>query len=233
MNRVDGIIIPSQMTEWYIAAIASRIKNRVFLDFYSETDGYGCVLSNNFPGSYTLTKLLVAAAHMRRGVIGSTSAATGILDRYMGFRKAMPEAPLPYNAAIKDRDANGVYIEIKLQPDAYTAYVYNNDQIAGVAIVRLRDINLKVPCCISIVGSDNENGAVAAGIGVTSLEFNVQDMRATAIDQLIERVESKSYRLRGKRFIDGRVVGRDKAIHSRSSEMTRCRKRRAWRFAAL
>ncbi|MDR1074535.1 MAG: substrate-binding domain-containing protein [Treponema sp.] len=205
-NRVDGLIILGQMTEGYIATIASRIKNCVFLDFYSEADGYDCVVSNNFIGSYNLTKLLIAARHTRIGFIGSTSATTSILDRYMGFCKAMLEAALPYDAAIEDRDGNGVYTEIKLQPDTYTAYVCNNDQIAGIVIARLRSLNLEVPRDISIVGFDNESEAVTAGIGVTSLEVNVQAMCATAIDQLIERIESKSYRLRGKCFIDGRVV---------------------------
>ncbi|MDR0708064.1 MAG: substrate-binding domain-containing protein [Treponema sp.] len=206
MNRVDGLIILGQMAERYIAAVASRINNCIFLDFYSETDGYDCVVSNNFLGSYNLTKLLVAAGHTRIGFIGSTSATTSILDRYMGFCKAMLEASLPYDAAIEDRDGNGVYTEIKLQPDAYTAYVCNNDQIAGIAITRLRELDIEVPRDVSIVGFDNESEAVTAGVGVTSLEVNVQDMCDTAVNLLIERIESKSYRLRGRLFIDGRVV---------------------------
>jgi LacI family transcriptional regulator len=205
-NRIDGLIILGQMTERYIAAIVSRIKNCVFLDFYSETGGYDYVVSNNFLGSYNLTKLLVAAGHTRIGFIGSTSATTSILDRYMGFCKAMLEASLPYDAAIEDRSANGLYTEINLQPDTYTAYVCNNDQIAGIVIARLRYLNLEVPRDISIVGFDNESEAVTSGVGVTSLEVNVEDMCATAVDRLIERIESKTYRPRGKCFIDGRIV---------------------------
>jgi LacI family transcriptional regulator len=205
-NRIDGLIVLGQMTERYIAAVTSRIKNCVFLDFYAETDGYDYIVSNNFLGSYNLTRLLVAAGHTRIGFIGSTSATTSILDRYMGFCKAMLEASLPYDAAIEDRAANGLYTEIKLQPGEYTAYVCNNDQIAGIVIARLKSLNLEVPRDISIVGFDNESEAITFGVGVTSLEVNVQDMCATAVDKLIERIESKSYRPRGKCFIDGRVV---------------------------
>jgi LacI family transcriptional regulator len=205
-NRLDGVIILGQMADPYMHMITSRKKPCVFLDFYSDIGSCDCVAANNFLGSYNLTKLLIAAGHKRVGFIGSTTATTSILDRYLGFCKAMMEAGLSYREAIEDRDGRGSYIKIKLCPEDYTAYVCNNDHIAGIVITQLQGAGLKVPEDMSIVGFDNENELVTAGIGITSLEFNVPGMCELAIKLLIEHVESYDYTVKGKSFIDGRVI---------------------------
>ncbi|MDR0387334.1 MAG: LacI family DNA-binding transcriptional regulator, partial [Treponema sp.] len=205
-KKIDGVIILGQMRDPYIAMITSKISRCVFLDFYSEIGSRDCVASNNFLGSYNLTKLLITAGHKKIGFIGSTAATTSILDRYLGFCKAMMEAGLPYEAAIEDRNAKGIYIDIMLCPEKYTAYVCNNDQIAGIVINRLRISGLEVPKDVSIVGFDNESAVVTAGIGVTSLEVNVTGMCELAVNQLIQQIELPDYVSRGRSFIDGRVV---------------------------
>jgi LacI family transcriptional regulator len=118
----------------------------------------------------------------------------------------MMEAGLPCEAAIEDRDSKGIYIDIMLRPDKYTAYVCNNDQLAGIVITQLRKAGLEVPKDVSIVGFDNESEVVTAGIGVTSLEFNIDAMCALAVDLLIRHIEQPDYVCRGHSFIDGRVV---------------------------
>ncbi|MDR2176906.1 MAG: substrate-binding domain-containing protein [Treponema sp.] len=205
-SRIDGAIILGQMRDPYLALITSKIERCVFLDFYSDIGFCDCVASNNFLGSYNLTKLLIAAGHKRIGFIGSTGATTSILDRYLGFCKAMMEAGLPRDAAIEDRDDKGFYIEITLRQDDYTAYVCNNDQIAGIVISQLRKSGLEVPKDLSLVGFDNESEVVTAGIGVTSMEFNIPDMSERAVSLLIRHIESPDYVPRGRSFIDGRVV---------------------------
>jgi LacI family transcriptional regulator len=205
-KRIDGVIVLGQMGDPYIAMITSTTARCVFLDFYSGIGSCDCVASNNFLGSYKLTSLLIAAGHKNIGFIGSTAATTSILDRYLGFCKAMMEAGLPRETAIEDRDGRGIYIDIMLCPDKYTAYVCNNDQIAGTVINQLRRLGLNVPEDISIVGFDNESEVVTAGVGVTSLEFNMEAMCRMAIDLLIQHIEVPDYVCRGHSFIDGRVV---------------------------
>jgi LacI family transcriptional regulator len=205
-NRIDGIIVLGQMSEPYMDMLTSGITPCVFLDFYSDIGSCDCVAANSYLGSYNLTKLLIAEGHKKIGFIGSTSATTSILDRYLGFCKAMMEAGLPYGAAIEDRDEKGVYIDIQLCPENYTAYVCNNDQIAGIVITQLAKKGLRIPADISIVGFDNESELITAGVGVTSVEFNVLDMADLAIKLLIQRIESPDYKPKGRSFIDGRVI---------------------------
>jgi LacI family transcriptional regulator len=206
-NKIDGLVLLGQFPNAYLSAITATIRQCVFLDFYSDIGQCDCVASNTFLGSYNLTKLLISAGHKKIAFVGSISATTSIIDRYMGYCKAMLEAGLPYDAAIDDRDNRGVYLtEIQLKPGSYTAYVCNNDQIAGNVIRQLRRAGLAVPADISLVGFDNESEAVTDGIGITSLEVNIDSMCEKCIDTLIQHIESEEYGPPGISFIDGKIV---------------------------
>jgi LacI family transcriptional regulator len=207
-NKVDGFIVLGQLVAPYLAKLTNSGLKCVFLDFYSEIGGCDCIASNNFLGAYSLTKLLIEAGHKKIAFIGSITATTSILDRYMGFCKVMLEANLPYSKAIEDRDASGIYAEISLSGD-YTAYVCNNDRLAGHVINQLRREGKSVPQDVSIVGFDNESTDVTGGIGVTSLEINISSMCSDAVNLLIQNIENTGYALRGKSFIDGKVIIKD------------------------
>jgi LacI family transcriptional regulator len=207
-NKVDGLILLGQFPDPYLAMIAAKVKRLVFLDFYSDIGSCDCVASNNFLGSYTLAKLLIDVGHTRIAFVGSSSATTSILDRYMGFCKAMLEMGLPYEPAIDDRDEHGRYVDFDLRVGEFTAYICNNDQVASIAITRLRKLGLEVPDDVSIVGFDNESELLTAGLGVTSLDVNVQAMSRTAVATLIEHIEHNEYQPRGVTFIDGKVVAK-------------------------
>jgi LacI family transcriptional regulator len=205
-RKVDGLILLGQFSQFYLEMMTKKMPCCVFLDFYSEIDEVDCVASNNFLGSYNLTKLLIDAGHQKIAFIGSTSATTSILDRYMGFCKAMLEAGLPYDNAIEDRNERGYSTDIPLHLEKYTAYVCNNDQLAGDVIRQLRECAVLVPDDISIVGFDNASAATTAGVGVTSLEVNTAAMCNLALSFLIQHIEDEHYTPHGRSFIDGTVV---------------------------
>lgn len=206
-NKVDGVIVLGELSAAYLTMLTSLDVKCIFLDFYSKIGGCDCIASNNFLGAYTLTKLLIDAGHTKIAFIGST-VTTSILDRYMGFCKAVVEANLPYEKAIEDRDASSHYTEFVLNP-AYTAYVCNNDRLAGHVIHQLHRLGKSVPLDVSIVGFDNESEDLTGGIGVTSLEINIFAMCALAVNQIIQNIEDPAYIPHGQSFIDGKVIGKD------------------------
>lgn len=205
-NKVDGIILLGQLNDAYLTMITNKNPRCIFLDFYSDIGKRDCIASNNFLGSYNITKLLISAGHRKIAFIGSTSATTSILDRYMGFCKAMLESNLSYDNAIPDRDGNGLYEEIALDEGVYTAYVCNNDRLAGRIIRQLTSQGIQVPRDVSIASFDNESSAVTGGIGVTSLEVNIPAMCESAVQSLTQYIEKPEYQGRGRIFIDGRIA---------------------------
>jgi LacI family transcriptional regulator len=208
-NKVDGIILLGQLSNEYLTRLTSKTIPCVFLDFYSEIGKCDSVALNNFLGSYNLVKLLIASGHTKIGFIGSTSATISILDRYMGYCKAMMEAGLSCDPAIEDRDTQGKYMKVELNVDMYTACVCNNDHLAGFIIRDLVSRGFKVPDDISIVGFDNEPETVTEGIGVTSLEVDIKSMCESAINLLISHMENKDYTPKGCSFIEGKIIIKD------------------------
>jgi LacI family transcriptional regulator len=207
-NKVDGFIVLGQLAVPYLTMLTNSGTKCVFLDFYSEIGGCDCVASNNFLGAYSLTRLLIEAGHQKIAFIGSIAATTSILDRYMGFCKVMVEANLSYGKAIEDRDESGIHTEVNLSAD-YTAYVCNNDRLAGHVINQLRREGKAVPGDISIVSFDNENVDVTGGIGVTSLKINVSSMCSLAVNFLVQNIENAGYTPHGQSFVDGKVIIKD------------------------
>jgi LacI family transcriptional regulator len=205
-NKADGFILLGQFPDNYLSMITKKTRKCVFLDFYSDIGRCDCVTSNNFLGSYNLTKLLIEAGHKRIGFIGSVWATTSILDRYMGFCKAMLEAGLPYGSAIEDRDKIGAFINVDLKPGDFTAYVCNSDQVSGIVINRLRGLGCEIPRDISIVSFDNDNEQITDGLRVTSLEVNVDAMCEAAVNLLRGNIETADYRGRGRVFFDGKII---------------------------
>ena len=206
-NKVDGVIVLGELSAAYLTMLTGLGVKCIFLDFYSKTGGCDCIASNNFLGAYTLTRLLIDAGHTKIAFIGSPSATTSILDRYMGFCKAVVEANLPYEKAIEDRDSSSHYTEFVLDPE-YTAYVCNNDRLAGHVIHQLHRLGKSVPRDVSIVGFDNECEDLTGGIGVTSLEINISAMCALAVNQIIKNIEDPDYIPHGQSFIDGKVISK-------------------------
>jgi LacI family transcriptional regulator len=206
-GKVDGVIVLGQLSDQYLAMLTSKISSCVFLDFYSEIGKCDCISSNNFLASYKLTRLLIDRGHRKIAYIGSTSATTSIMDRYLGFCKAMLESGLPHNNAIEDRNGLGLsFSELKLDPGNFTAYVCNNDKLAGKVIHQLEHLNLKVPEDISIVGFDNAEASITADIDVTSVEMNVRAMCESAINCVIRYIEDETYKPHGMLFIEAKLV---------------------------
>jgi LacI family transcriptional regulator len=206
-GKVDGVIVLGQLSDQYLTTFTSKVSNCVFLDFYSEIGKCDCISSNNFLASYKLTKLLIDRGHRKIAYIGSTSATTSIMDRYLGFCKAMMESALPYNDAIEDRDKLGrSFSEFKLEPGNFTAYVCNNDRLAGKVIHQLDRLNLKVPGDISVVGFDNADATITADVEVTSVEMNVHAMCESAVNSVIRHIEDETYKPHGMVFIEAKLV---------------------------
>jgi LacI family transcriptional regulator len=204
-NKVDGLILLGQMSEDYLTMIHKRAGCAVFLDFYSDLEGSDCIASNNFLASYKLTKLLIDQGHRKIAFLGASSVTTSTLDRYMGFCKAMIEKGLPYDEGIPGQDSRG-YSNISLDLSKYTAYVCNNDLLAGLVIRQIRQKSMKVPGDISVVGFDNADPAITDDVGVTSVETNIDVMCKTAVNAIIKHIEHENYTPQGKVFIEAKII---------------------------
>lgn len=215
-NKVDGIIILGQMNQSYIEKIILMGIPYVFLDFSEDHFEADTIVSDNFFGVYELTNHLISLGHKKIGFIGNKNATSSIMDRYIGYYKAMLQNKLDIKEEwiIDDRDERGKFYELKLPTPMPTAFVCNCDEIAYNLILLLKKQGYRVPEDISVVGYDNYLYATLSDPGITTVEVNVEAMSDAAIDFIMKRMKNpaKEY---GRKVISGRIIYRDSTMKAK------------------
>ena len=94
-RHVDGLILLGQPSKEYYRMLSGKGTPLVFLDFYDEQGSADAVVSDNTYGCYRLTSHLIKNGHRTIGFVGSVQATSSIMDRYLGYYRAMLLHDLP------------------------------------------------------------------------------------------------------------------------------------------
>lgn len=209
-HKVDGIIMMGQMSQAYINMIRDIGVPLIFMDFELEDMKVDSIISDGVYGACRMTRYLIHEGHKKIGYIGSYSATSSIMDRYMGFCKAMLQAGLPVRQewVLPDRDEDGVYVEPSFPKEMPTAFVCNCDEVAFHVITKLKKLGYKIPGDISIVGFDNYIYAELSSPKVTTFGVQIDTMVKSAVDTIIHKLNDPGYSA-GRIVVSGDVYVRD------------------------
>ncbi|MCM1180470.1 MAG: LacI family DNA-binding transcriptional regulator [Clostridium sp.] len=209
-HKVDGIIMMGQMSQAYIEKIRETGVPLIFMDFELEDMQVDSIISDGMYGACMMTRYLIAQGHKKIGYIGSYQATSSIMDRYMGFRKAMLQAGIPVREewVIPDRDEDGVYVEPTFPKEMPTAFVCNCDEVAFHVITKLKKLGYKVPGDISVVGFDNYIYAELSLPRITTFGVQTDVMVKSTVDTIIHKLNDPDYSV-GCIVISGEVYVRD------------------------
>lgn len=209
-NKVDGLIILGQMSRKYVEMMEKYKLPFLFLDFYNEDYTADSIIGDSIYGTYVLTNYLIEKGHSDIGFVGTILQTSSILDRYIGFYKALVQNRLPLHPewVIDDRDKKGNFIEFALPGKMPTAFVCNCDEVAYNFIKRLKKEGYMVPEDVSVVGFDNYIYSTLTNPKLTTFESNIDNMAENAVEAIIRKVKDKNYVL-GRKVISGKLVIRD------------------------
>ncbi len=209
-NKVDGIIILGQMSIEYVNLIKCTDMPLILLDFYDELLDVDSIISDSFYGSYKVTNYLLSQGHKNIGFVGNVFSTSSILDRYLGYYKALISNGLEVREdwIIEDRGEDGEYIDFNLPKQLPTAFVCNNDGVAYLFINKLKKLGYKVPKEISVVGFDNDIFANISVPKLTTVEVDIISMSETAVDAMIRKISGDKYAI-GRKVISGKLIIRD------------------------
>ena len=207
-GRVDALILLGQPKKDYLRAITCEKMPIVMLDFYDERACADAVAGDSLYGAYCLTCHLIKEGHRDIGFIGDVRLTSSIMDRYLGFYKAMLSYDLPIRAecVVRDRDASGRLVPFALPAMLPTAFVCNCDRVAVQLIEQLRGMGLRVPQDLSVVGFDDFSAACTPAL--STFQIDREAMVDTAIDLLQERVKGAPAQYR-RVVIGGKAVYRE------------------------
>lgn len=207
-HKVDSIIVMGPIRGDYPNIIKGISQPIVYLDFYDESEDIPSVVTDNVYGTYSLTRYLIEKGHRRIAFVGSIDATPSILDRYLGYYRALLANKIAprEDYLIPDRGDDGLFVDFKLPcKDMPTAFVCNCDDAGYVLMERLRQEGYRIPEDISVVGFDNYTFLNFASPRLTTVEVDVAKMAYKAVDLLVSmmRGEDKS----GSRIVvSGKLV---------------------------
>ena len=209
-DRIDGMIVLGQMSKKYLNMLREFDKPILYMDFYDQDILEDAVISDSVFGSGILTNYLIHKGHKRIAFVGSIRSTSSIMDRYIGYYRAMLAAGLETKKEwlIEDRDEEGDKIELVLPKDMPTAFVCNSDAIAFDLVKHLQKEGYRVPEDISVVGFDNFIYSEMSSPKITTYGVDTDALVRNSIRIILEKLNKPDYSV-GRVLVAGTLIERN------------------------
>ncbi len=209
-RKADGIIFMGNLSPDYLRMAADSGLPCVLLDFHAQDLGLDCVVSGNIEGGCALTEHLLARGRREIGFVGSILSTSSIMDRYLGYQRALRRAGIVPREEwlLEDRDGEGRPIPLSLPEQLPQAFVCNCDEVAYHLVETLKQAGVRVPEEVAVCGYDDYRFATLCQPQLTTYRVDVELMARTAVSRLAAKIrqeESPSIRY----TIPGRLVVRE------------------------
>jgi len=155
------------------------------------------VLAANEDGAFQATSYLLRTGHTQLAAIAGPSHLTNAVERLAGFRRALLQhgltlAPRYIQEGHFDRDSGyrSAMRLLGMQPRP-TAIFASNDLMALGALLAARELGLRCPKDVSIVGFDNLDFVMLTDPPLTTVSQPGYKLGVTAAQLVIERIRGK------------------------------------------
>ena len=208
-NKVDGLIFMGEIDLKYLHAVTACGLPYMLLDFYNEELEADSVTSDNVAGGYRLARHILQSGRRSIGFVGSIHATSSIMDRYLGYTKALLQANLPVQPQwlIEDRNAMGDLIPAVLPERLPEAFLCSCDEVAYNLVEQLKRLGYRVPQDIAVAGYDDFTFAQVSTPQLTTYRVNVADMANMVVGQLVRKIKGKHV-TKGNMVVTGRFIPR-------------------------
>ena len=191
-RRVDGLIYA---TMWHQVGEPPHELDEipsVLLDNRSSDPGDSWVVPDEELGGYTATCHLIEHGHRRIGYIHEENVYPAQPERFGGYRRALEEHGLEYDARLVAVDKNDPFggtaaaarlLELPEPPSAIQCYT---DRMAMGAYRAIRHAGLSIPNDISVIGFDNQD-QIAPWLDppLTTMQLPHEAMGRWAVEHLL------------------------------------------------
>lgn len=207
-GQVDGILVVGELQRPFTEYVRENCSVPViFVDYYLDMTDTDFIVSDGYNGTYQLTKRMLASGYTQIAYVGAIHATSSILDRFLGYRKAMMEQSLQIRPEwiIPDRDIATGNLAVKLPDEMPEAFVCCCDKTAGILIRELREAGYRVPEDIGVCGFDHFPQEQIDGVELTTYDVDMPALARLSIHSLIRKIEYAGFIPR-LRVVVGRLV---------------------------
>ncbi|HEY3781966.1 MAG TPA: LacI family DNA-binding transcriptional regulator [Fimbriimonadaceae bacterium] len=190
-GRVDGVLVLRNRDDETLIELLHRPLPVVLFCCRSEDPNVAFVDADNFDGGKMAANHLIELGHREIGIILGDVNSTSSIERHRGFRAALEEHGIPYNPdfaaqGIHDKEQSKRLEHLLKSPNRPTAFFSWSDDDAINLLNLARDLNIKVPQDLSIVGFDSLSPAEFSRPALTSISQPVREISKKAAELLIE-----------------------------------------------
>jgi len=195
-KSVSGAILPPPLCESkaVIAELLGAGVPVVAIASGRFSNDISCVRIDDFRASREITEYLISLGHRRIGYIKGHPNQTASARRFEGFRAALEDASIPFDAALVQQGyfsyRSGLKAAEKLlgQRRLPSAIFASNDDMAAAVVSVAHRRGLDVPRDLSVVGFDDTSAATTVWPELTTVHQPVAAMADSAIDILLRNI---------------------------------------------
>lgn len=165
----------------------------VLANCYVKDHSFSAAVPDEFNGGYQATRTLLEAGHRRIAFLNVTPPAVDAMEgRLAGYREALAEFDVLFDEtliaeACEDAQINyATTRRLLAQPDAPTAIFAGNDRTSMACYGAVKDLGLRIPEDIGIVGFDNQ-ASIASNLipALTTMQLPHYEMGRWAFERLM------------------------------------------------
>ncbi len=174
----------------------------VLLNCHAPGGALPSVAPGEVAGGHAATDVLIRAGHKRIGFINGETSMEAARQRLRGYRQALATAELPFDPdlvregnwqPLSGYDATRSLMALKVPP---TAIFCGNDMMAVGCYEALRELGLKIPDDVAVMGYDDREIAQHLHPPLTTVLLPHFEMGAIAAEWLIDAVAGHEARPR-------------------------------------
>jgi LacI family transcriptional regulator len=192
-RRVEGIIYATMYHRPIKLPPNLREIPTVLLDCFVEDRQLPSVVPDEFGGGYGAVKYLLEKGHRRIGFVNHVQDIPAATGRLEGYKSALSDYGISFDPELvcydESRQDNGYQCARQLlqKENRPTALFCFNDRTAMSVYDAIRNLNLKIPEDVAVVGFDNQE-IIAAHLypPLTTMELPHYQMGVWAVQKLVE-----------------------------------------------
>ena len=211
-SKVDAVIFMGEISRSYLQKVASTGLPYMLLYFHDGSIHAASVNGDNIAGGYQLTKHLLSSGRQKIAYVGSVHATSSIMDRFLGYTKALLEAgiyPRP-DWILEDRGENGLLIPLELPKEMPQAFVCSYDVVAHDLIEKLKAAGYRVPQDVAVTGYDDMQLSQFSSPRITTYRVDTGEMARVVVRQILLRIKGKPA-ISGNITVPGTFLPRESA----------------------
>lgn len=193
-EEIDGLLIIGEMSPLFVDMVRKSAQVPIVgVDFYDVDMDMDFIITDSFRGMQKAVERLIQSGHRDITFVGTPKATNSIMDRYMGYCKALLLNHIDNTSLICDRSVGekGSVIEFDLPLKLPTAFVCNCERTTGVLIEKLRERGLRIPKDVSIVAFDRFLDEYPEEMEVTTYEIDENALARISVTTLLKRISGK------------------------------------------